>query len=241
MGCFKNLIGIARAKYAVSKIPLYQYALEIIHEQIHNSKHEIVNKLSDNLKEKIINEITTTVHTVWISPDKVLANREFLASAILEMAKFHVFLISPDHDYCKFPGISGELKNHIKEIAKHDKEIKEIVWQLGKEISDDSLHVAIWLKYWKAEVFMLLLEKVRYHLKDFNADKEKDWFFPFLHGMYAFQEYSYRKTSGLPKLIDDFEVLGFTTMLDIVTSGSKNPLFEWEEHYEKKFPVIDMY
>jgi hypothetical protein len=70
-------------------------------------------------------------------------------------------------------------------------------------------------------------------LDDRDPSPDKDWLRPFTTSMLIWSENFYRQKIGLPSLLRcDLDGPMHSTFLDIVVSGAKNPLFEWEKHYK---------
>jgi hypothetical protein len=53
----------------------------------------------------------------------------------------------------------------------------------------------------------------------------------------ASQEYFFRKDYGLTQLIDDMCAVQYSAFHELVFQGRKDPLVEWEETYNKVFPI----
>ena len=130
------------------------------------------------------------------------------------------------------PGISGELKAHLKEIAEKDKEIRELAWSLD---NPEQLYNACLLRYWTAAFLANGFNRTRIALGDHHPSREKDWFRPFLAAMCAWEEYGYREAIGLPDILATQTGYGivaglrYQSFLSIVMSGAQYPNFEWEE------------
>ncbi len=65
MGLFRNLLHIRTARKEISRNPLYQIVLTHTQKEIHESPHELIQKLPEESREKIIQEICDVVEAIW--------------------------------------------------------------------------------------------------------------------------------------------------------------------------------
>ncbi len=64
MGLFKNLRDTRAARKEIFRNPLYQIVLTHVQKEIHESSHELIQKLPAEGKEKIIQEICNIAETI---------------------------------------------------------------------------------------------------------------------------------------------------------------------------------
>jgi hypothetical protein len=240
MGSLKDWINIIRARITLSQNPLYQVVLKHVKKEIHESPHDPIHKLPEETKEKIIYEICETVQKIWQAPDKILANREFLVEMMLAATESQIMIAAPDNDLCEFDGISGELKQYISEFVQERIDSNEYDWEFDSAPSENEAYVMVWMTYWKATFYQDILNENRIHLKDYDIKLERDWHSPLYYSLCAFWESEFRRKHGLPELISGMDAIKYSTLADFVQQGHKDPLEEWEEHYDKKFPIEDI-
>src|SRR6185436_13429041 len=93
------------------------------------------------------------------------------------------------------PGITGELYSHLEQIAKVDKDVKELAFKVGCEGLDD-LKDTILFTYWRAVLNANVINRVRIQLGDCHSISEKDWCRPFVEAMCAVEEARYSDSYG---------------------------------------------
>jgi hypothetical protein len=137
-----------------------------------------------------------------------------------------------DAYYGASPFISAELHRYVLQCAEHNEELKEKVWK------EPTSTVADLIGYCNARCTLFLyflngFNIVRRELKDFEPTPGKDWLRPFTTSMLIWSEHTYRQKIGLPSLLPhELDGLKHSTFCNMVVSGTKNPLFEWETHYQ---------
>ena len=231
-----------KAVKIIQKEPIYLAAIQAGQTYLTDDSQGIGKYASKELKQKLAEEIIAEVNEVILAPNQLKANREKLAAYTLQMAKYQVLILpgKNEDDATRLrdkPGITGELKSHIKKIAEEDKEIKELAWGLD-DPSDKDIYEACLFRYWLFHLKAHVFQTIRIALNDTHHDPEKDWYREFVAAMCAWEEHNYRKLIGLPDALekDDgmggLEALKYSTFMDIVLSGAKYPNFEWKEAYK---------
>jgi len=237
MGLFRNLLHIRTAKKEISRNPLYQIIVAHVQKDIHESPHELIQKLPEESREKIIQEICNATETIWQTPDRILGNREMLLETMLNQAQYEILMIESDHWLCSFHGISGQLKEYLPEFAQAQIESGDFVWTQKDKPTKDEAYILVWGKFWRANLYYNILNETRIYLKDHNTNIERDWLFPLQYALTAFVEYKFRKEYGLKQLLEDICAIQYSSFLDVVLQGYKDPLAKWETNYNKVFPI----
>ena len=193
------------------------------------------------ITSQMINEVTKII----TSPDPIAANRHAVCNMVIDMARWQVLVLPPaseqPNDPTKLrgrPGITGELYSHLEQIAKVDKDVKELAFKVGCEGLDE-LKDTILLRYWRAVLNANVINRVRIQLGDCHSISEKDWFRPFVEAMCAVEEARYRKQLGLPDVLTqsdsygDIAPLKYSTFVNFVLDPAcRFPNLAWEDHYQ---------
>jgi len=216
--------------------PLYAFVLDQVKKEIHESPHELIQMLSKENKENIIQEISNMVETIWQSPDRVLALREQLIVRMLTEVHFEIFMIEPGHQP-SFNGISGELKEYLPEFAQKQIDSGDFVWRQERKPTKDEAYDLVWGKLWRSNLDSKILGQIRIYLKDYNTNPERDWYLPLRYACAAWVEYQFRQEYSLKQVIDGLLAVQYSTFLDCVSQGHKDPLAEWEKTYNQVFPM----
>jgi len=236
MGFFENLWDRISQKIIFSN-PLNQIVLLNVQKEIHESPHELIQKLSKEQKEKIILEIYNAVETIWKAPDRVLANREKLLECMLSQVHYEILMLEPGNELCGFHGISGELKGFLPEFSQKEIESGGFVWRQESKPTKDEAYNLAWGIWWRANFYCKTLNQIRVYLKDYNTNLERDWYFPLHYALAAFEEYNFREEYGLKQIIEGIRAIQYSTFLHSVRQGHKDPLAEWEKTYNEVFPM----
>ena len=245
----KSLIDKWRAKQALKtleKDPLYKAAIETIRTTLTDKNSGLGKYASQKFKEELAGDIMKEVTDVVFAENRVMANREKLSAAVLMMAKYQVLVLpaenEPEQEITGLrgkPGITGQLKSHIKKIAEKDQDIKKLAWNLDNP-SEKDIYEACLYQYWVYALSVQVYQTLRFYLNDYHPDTQKDWYRPFVEAMCAWEEHNFREAIGLPDILakqDEYgsaAALKYSTFFDFVRDGSKYPNFEFQEHYSKK-------
>lgn len=238
-----TLVDYVKAFFAVRALenhPVYAAAIRHIRETFADQSKGLGKYATQKFRDDLVQRLLREVGEVVTAPNPVMANREKLASYVLGLAKYQVLILpaptEPEEETTGFrgkPGITGELKAHLKEIAEKDKDIKEFAWSLGSPTSQQLYEACVF----KCIVFGFeanLFHCTRIALGDHHPSLEKDWYRPFVDAMCAWEEYNLRKLIGLPGVLAPIAAIKYFTFLNIVMGGAKYPNFEWEEHYKNE-------
>lgn len=237
MGFLNNFLKIFIRRKAISPNPLYAIVLTHIQKTLQKSPHDLIQKLPEASKKNIVQEIYKVTETIWQAPDRVLANREGLLECMLHQVDYEIFMIEPGHKLSGFNGISGELKDFLPEFAQKRIDTGEFDWKQKTRPTKDEAYMLVWGKWLRANQYCKIFNEIRFYLKDYNTNLERDWFFPLQCASAAFAEYNFRKEYGLKQIIEGVRALQYGSFLEIVSKGHKDPLEEWEKIYKELFPL----
>ncbi len=245
----KTLIDKWRSKRALKtleKDPLYKDAIETIRKALTDKSIGLGKYASKTFKEEFASDIMKEVADVVCAENQVMANREKLSAAVLMMAKYQVLVLPAENESAQEvtglrgkPGITGELKAHIKKIAEKDQDIKRLAWSLDNPSEKDIFEACLY-QYWVYALSAQVFQPLRISLKDYHPDIQKDWYRPFVEAMCAWEEHNFREAIGLPDILAQQDEYGsaaglkYSTFFDFVRGGSKFPNYEFQEHYSKK-------
>ncbi len=232
---FRRLIDSLIDKWLLSTNPLYRAAREVIRRDTQNDASLGLSEYeSQKYKEVQATDILKSVEEVGLAEDPVMANREKLAESVLLWARYQVLILPSENEEDVTglrgkPGITGELKAHLRDIVKADEELKKLASSLTSERDiDQACWVLCWSSHLKAGVFQAL----RVPLKDCHPDPAKDWYRPFVEAMCAWEEHNYREAVGLPDVLSEQEgplaPLKYSGFMNLVMSGAKYPNFEFQ-------------
>jgi len=108
-----------RVLKAVQKEPIYQVAIQVIGDYLTDESQRLGKYASQKFKEELAEDILKEVGEVVLSENRLLANREKLATYTIAMAKYQVLILPAESDDEEEvtglrgkPGVTGELKAH---------------------------------------------------------------------------------------------------------------------------------
>ena len=198
-------------------------------------QHPILKDIPEDAKQELIADFYKKIFELTNSEEPLLTLRGYIASYVHSYATFQVLCLGQKEKASSFfennPYISGNLRQHIKSLAVHNKEINEL--NLKSELlSDDDLLTFCQTKTAISLFYMNGINIIRYELKDMI--KENDWLRPFIESMLIWEEDTCRKNIGLPSLLENSEDADkHHSFLQYVSNGSKDPYMAWqaEEDY----------
>ncbi len=202
--------------------------------------HEVIKVFSDKFVKRHAEEMVEEVVKVATSPNPRMANRERLTSCVIELAQFQVLIIDPpptdDPTGLRGrPGITGELKVHLLEIAQKDKKLREFMHAFPTPKNSDDVWNPVWGRYCIVSAWAHVYQMLRLAFDDVNHADGKDWYKPFVAAMCAWQEYEYRELLGMPPAFDGSETeiskkaLKMSFFMQFVLEGARFPDLEWRE------------
>jgi hypothetical protein len=230
---------------ALERHPTYSVAIGYLRDTLNDISQGLGQYADQETKGVITSQMINEVTKIITSPDPIAANRHEVCNMVIDMARWQVLVLPPaseqPNDPTKLrgrPGITGELYSHLEQIAKVDKDVKELACKVGCEGLDE-LKDTILLRYWRAVLNANVINRVRIQLGDCHSISEKDWFRPFVEAMCAVEEARYRKQLGLPDVLTqsdsygDIAPLKYSTFMNFVLDPAcKFPNLAWEDHYQ---------
>ncbi len=215
------------------------------------------SRFSPEFKRGIGERLVQEVGQVLSAADPVMTNRDKLSDHVCRLATYAVLVIPSVNESKDDPtglrgkaGITGELKGHIKELAGKNEEIREachsmsaftikpVDWNLENPTERDLYEAC--LAHWEISRFnSQIFNSLRIGLGDHHPTTERDWYVPFVAAMCAMKEYEYRSILGLPEVLtaqsgQSFAALHYSSFLNIVLSGAKQPYVEWKGNKSPK-------
>jgi hypothetical protein len=181
---------------------------------------------------------------IAVAPDRRMANRERLVACVLEFAQFQVLVLPPEGEEIKSgelrgqPGITGELKGHLLELARKDKRLQEFMHGFGNFSTWDEVWDAVLIRYRMCWAWAHFHQSLRSAVNDVNRAPGKDWYRPFVAAMCAWEEHHFRRAIELPpalgkgKVDAELEALAYGTFLKSVTNGERYPDLDWRRFME---------
>lgn len=223
-------------------MPAIQYGRQAI-DDYWTSNRELIKDFSDRFikhhAEKMMEEVTK----VATSPDPRMANKK-LASLIIEFAQFQVLVIDPppadDPTGLRGqPGITGELKAHLFDLAQKDERLREYMHAFDTPKDWGDVWDPVLVRYQVVAAWTQVFNRLRFAFNDFNPTESKDWFKPCVAAICASKEHQYRDCLGMPPSLDDsgmgagLRALMMCGFLDCVLEGARFPDLEWRERVQK--------
>jgi hypothetical protein len=198
-------------------------------------------KIDENLIKQQEENLLNHCIQIIDSDNPLVKNREFLSSSVIECADLQVLVLTKETDtsgILNVKGISGELKEHIVEIAKINKALREYFYGFNEELDFDFIWSDILFRYRLRASAMNVYSAMRVLYDDTHSVKEKDWFRPFFAAMCVYSESNYRKEIGLQSLFPDnpLATLQYSVFLNMVINGEKYPDLSWRD----KFPNLEL-
>lgn len=199
-------------------------------------KYPRIKELSSEKKKEIKGNLSTLINEIYSSENPFLTLRQKIASITIEFADYQVLCLTESEKSAAFYSdcdlISGSIYKQIDRCVDYRSELKEIKWKYPNTSNDELISFC--------NSFCLIY---LYYIDGLNAfrvstgdvDNVKDWYKPFLKSMLIWSEDSIRSKIGLPSLCkDELESLKYSTFMNLVVDGHKNPYFEWENIYNIK-------
>ncbi|MCX5635399.1 MAG: hypothetical protein NTW55_06155, partial [Planctomycetota bacterium] len=202
--------------------------------------------------EKMMKEVIEIATSI----NPMMANREMLTNYIIEYARLEVLIINPppaedETGLRGQPGITGELKAHLFELAQKDKTLREFMHAFDTPKNWNDVWNPVLLRYRVAFAQTHVFYNLRLTFKDCNlADEmQKDWFKPYLAAMCAWEEHQFRKSLGMPPSLGndivgaELRALKMSLFTNCVMNRARYPDIEWRnmiqgiEHGDKANPT----
>lgn len=197
------------------------------------------NFIGDDQRGTLARELFLEINLICNAYDPVETCRQKLATTMIKFASFQVLVIPPPpeadpSDLRSQPGITGELTQHLVEIAKNNYELRSEFYATVDAPTFDSIWDSVQQSYWKTYWFLETFNAARVELGDYKD--EQDWFLPFKHAACANYEHIYRREINLPPAFDQdlasTAPTAYSIFTDIVLSGAEDPDLEWRDYYK---------
>lgn len=181
------------AIHRLNEMPAIQYGRQAI-DTYWTGNRELITDFSEQLVKNHAEKMMEEVIKVATGPDPRMANREKLTNCIIEYAQFQVLVIdlSPTEDPTGLrgqPGITGELKARLFELAQKDKTLREFMYALDTPKDWDDVWNPVLMRYRLVFAWTHVFHTLRLAFDDLNRAEGKDWFRPYLATMCAWQEH----------------------------------------------------
>ena len=197
------------------------------------------NFIEDDERGALARELFLDINLICNAYDPVAACRQKLATTMIRFASYQVLVIPPPpeadpSELRSQPGVTGELTEHLVEIAKNNYELRSDLNRIIDEPSFDSIWESLQQSYWQSYWFLETFNAARVELGD--CKDEQDWFMPFKHAACANYEHIYRREIDLPPAFDEelasIAPTAYSIFTDIVLSGAEDPDLEWRDYYK---------
>ncbi len=203
------------------------------------------NFIEDDARDALARKLYLEINEICNAYDSKAACRGKLATTMIKFASLQVLVIPPPpeadpSDLRSQPGITGELTEHLVQIAENSYELRSELYGATDARTFDSIWETVQQSYWQSYWFLETFNAARVELGDFN--EEHDWFMPFKHAACANFEHIYRREIELPSAFDeDIAAIApnaYSIFTDIVLSGAEDPELEWRDYYkDSKIPT----
>ena len=225
------------AIHRLHRLPAIQCGRRAI-EDYWTTNQEVTKDFSKELVKRQAAAMMTEVIRIALSPDPRMANRERLSLCVIEYAQFQVLVLgpSPEPDPTGLrgqPGITGELKGRLLDLARADTRLKEFLHPLPTLENWDDVWNPVFLRYRLCWAWTHVFADLRRAFQDVNPAEDKDWFNPYVAAMCAWEEHQYRESLGMPPVLDDTDLsAGWTALkmsffMNLVMDGVQYPDLEW--------------
>ena len=164
------------------------------------------NFIGDDTRAALARELFLEINEICNAFDPVAACREKLGATMLKFASYQVLVIPPapeadPSDLRAQPGITGELTEHLVQIAENNYELRSQLYGETDAPTFDSVWESVQRSYWQSYWFLETFNAARVELGDYND--EHDWFMSFKHAACANYEHIYRREIELPSAFDE--------------------------------------
>jgi hypothetical protein len=212
-------------------------AIDAINKYWTNNNIATKGKYDEQLSEERIQKLaelllTDCVH-ILTHQNPFLENRRYLVDSIILFSKLQVLILknNPNDDTTGFLGhlgISGELNSRLVEAVKSDPILSSNFKHL-KSFNYENVYSQCLYEYRYEYSRMLVFSHLRVVFNDLNF--EKDWLRPSIVSSCAWEEHSFRKKLKMKvsEGIDSLKYLKYSTYMNHVMNGEKDPRKSWNE------------
>jgi len=242
----KEYFATKKVEKAIKNSPIHQVAITAAHKANKEiGLDELVEK-SEKVRSLQGDYILKEVDELANSKDPFITMREKYANEMLAFCQYQVLVLDKKKEdptgLLKYKGISGELINHLPKLIKLDKGLKETFHGLPSDNLDKKAINGYVMGIYKNMAWKFrVMDAIRRHLKDFNANQDKDWMTPFRFCMCVWYEHGFRKTLKLKPMISDINNIQYSTFMNTVANGHKYPDLEFIEGYKDSIKKKEFY
>jgi hypothetical protein len=201
--------------------------------------------ISDAEREALARELYLEINRISNANDPSAACRDSLAETMLKFARYQVLVIPPQPEADPSglraqPGISGELSQHLVEVARRAENLRTDLYGMSGSATFDNVSERVQALYWKTFWRLESINATRIELGDHILNN--DWYLPFKHAACASAEHVYRHLLELPPAFEEDIAkpvsTAYSIYTDIVVSGAADPDSEWRDYYkDSNIPV----
>lgn len=197
------------------------------------------NFIGGDARGALARQLFLEINEICNAFDPISACREKLAKTMIRFASYQVLVIPPapeadPSDLRSQPGISGELTEHLVQIAESNYELRSELYGTKDVPNFESIWESVQKSYWQSYWFLETFNAARIELGDYYD--ERDWFLPFKHAACANYEHIYRREINLPPALEEdiasVAPTAYSIFTDIVLSGAEDPAAEWRDYYK---------
>ena len=201
--------------------------------------------ITEEERDKLARELFLEINRICNAGEPIATCRESLATTMLRYAQYQVLVIPPEPEEDESglraqPGISGELRNHLVQIARSSEVLRTDLFGTTEFKTFDGIWESVQIEFWKLYWRLHTINAARIALGDHISDR--DWFMPFMHAACASAEHVYRHNLELEPVFDAAVAkpvsTAYSIYTDIVISGAADPDGEWRDYFkDSEVPV----
>ncbi len=212
------------------------FAIKNASDILFHSENDLAMNTPLDFRQEILTNLITEAKDVCKHSNPFLEIRKKLRDIVCQMAAHAILVFTPEYISANIdePAISGDLRNYIWKLSEINEGVKKLRNSLGSNVTQDKLSSVILLKY---QIFHLRMNFFSYLRIDYEKiDEKNDWLNFLVKSFYILFEDIYRKDLGLLSLANryygDNAALKFGIFADMVSSGSKDPIHDFNEMEE---------
>lgn len=233
---FGKLIEAWKAKKADKEIenhPILGFVLPRLRDLLNDKEYGLGKHWSEQGKSNLLTKCLNDLVNQLNQPNPVQAVRLRAIEFQLMAAQFDVLIMQPP-TACK--ELSGELKQHIPELAKVNKDLSAFFNNLDDSPTDfNGMWDAVLVNYWVMHFYMNAYNFARYPLGDMHVSETEDWFSACYRSLCIWQEYTYRQELGLPSNIEGpsvfLKAMLHSSWINRAEEGHRNLRLAWENSW----------
>jgi hypothetical protein len=196
---------------------------------------QLLSWMKQENKDKFVHDFYSKLITVASSPNAVMELREALANHVIVFCQLAILCLTEEEKqmmhYADNPYITGEIHHHIVVAAEHNKEAAQFVWESSGATAEELMSFA------NTRSALMLYYANGFNMARIDAgdtSSDKDWYKPFVEAMMVWEEDQLREKLGLPRLLPGIvDGLAYSTFLNHVTNGDRNPFYTWTKEWPR--------